>query len=513
MSTKAEEGPATTTITSPDDWKRCLDDVVTILLRSGVVLRQDSEVWEEEWVPNTEKALWPADLRTHLGELKGAAFERAAADLLRQAAVGSGDPVLQELCGLQSSAESTGTADASGLEGAAQNPVAIALAARLRMVTWHPDAVKKLPPRHNKDDIYGTAVADDLYGTAVAGHCFAVQTRHQENVSREYLANFWNECVDTLNELCTCGRVPLVAAATLAYVTDCLIALGDRPCCDGTSDLEVMEPRDELTKWIPALGECWACLCAHINTNVAEATKYVIAHEMSLPKVLSACSTNGARSSFVDTLAEHLGYKFEKKGSKDWLVSNPPWVKPVEVKDKNGKSKKVLHLPREFAPLNDDLIALADDSFFHLGDTVALGRLVHMLTYLQYQGWKTPSFPVPFDQYIPLNEDSAMRQPVIKLKRWQFISANRTLGIGDASGKVCLRDAHKDKAVRRWRCALLCMCGRSTYGVSDNTVITALVGSSRGLRVRWSDGSETAHCSFSDLAKVLFYNKVVPPPK
>ena len=506
MSTKAEEGPATTTITSPDDWKRCLDDVVTILLRSGVVLRQDSEVWEEEWVPNTEKALWPADLRTHLGELKGAAFERAAADLLRQAAVGSGDPVLQELCGLQSSAESTGTADASGLEGAAQNPVAIALAARLRMVMWHPDAVKKLPPRHNKDDIYGTAVADDLYGTAVA-----VQTRHQENVSREYLANFWNECVDTLNELCTCGRVPLVAAATLAYVTDCLIALGDRPCCDGTSDLEVTQPRDELTKWVPALGECWACLCAHINTNVAEATKYVIAHEMSLPKVLSACSTNGARSSFVDTLAEHLGYKFEKKGNKDWLVSNPPWAKIVNEKDGEKKEEDV-PLPREFAPLNDDLIALADDSFFHLGDTVALGRLVHMFTHLckcrmlKYQ-------EAPFDDYhSPVK--SGMRQPVIKLKRWQFISANRTLGIGDASGKVvCLRDADKDKAVRRWRCALLCMCGRSTYKVSDNTVITALVDSSRGLRVRWSDGSETAHCSFSDLAKVLIHIKVVPPPK
>ena len=488
--------------------------MVTILLRNGVVLRQDSEVWEEARAPNTEKALWPADLRKHLNELSGAAFERAAADLLRQAAVGSGDPVLQELCGVQSSAKSDGTADASGLEGAAQNPVAIALAARLRTVMWHPDAVRDFPLELDKDD---------LYGTAVAGHCFAVKARQQKRVPHSYLANFWNKCVGTLNELCTRGCVPLVAAATLAYVTDCLIALNDRPCGDTTSDLEVMEPRDELTKWIPALGECWACLCAHINTNVADATKYVIAHEMSLPKVLSACSTNDARSSFVNTLAEHLGYKFKQDGREenqnsvngktDRLVSNPPWVKPVEVKDKNGK-KKVLHLPREFAPLNDDLIALADDRFFlNNNDSIALGRLVHMLTYLQDQGWKTPSFPVPFDKYREPDE-SGMRKVTPYYQRKPFISANRTLGIGDASGKVvCLRDAHKDKAVRRWRCALLCMCGRSTYGVSDNTVITALVDSSRGLRVRWSDGPETAHCSFPDLAKVLYYNKVVPPPK
>lgn len=503
MSTKAEEGPATTTITSPDDWKRCLDDVVTILLRNGVVLRQDSEVWEEARAPNAEKALWPADLRKHLDELKGAAFERAAAGLLRQAAVGSGDPVLQELCGVQSSAESTGTADASGLEGAAQNPVAIALAARLRMVTWHPDAVRDFPLELDKDD---------LYGTAVAGHCFAVKARQQKRVPHSYLANFWNKCVGTLNELCTRGCVPLVAAATLAYVTDCLIALNDRPCCDGTSDLEVMEPRDELTEWVPALGECWACLCAHINTNVAEATKYVIAHEMSLPKVLSACSTNDARSSFVNTLAEHLGYKFRTdKNEKDWLVSNPPWAKIVN--EDGEKKEEDVPLPREFAPLYDDLIALADDRFFYIGDKVPLGRLVHMFTHLcECRMLKYQEFP--FDKYREPDDDNAMRQPVIKLKRWQFISANRTLGIGDASGKdVCLRDAHKDKAVRRWRCALLCTCGRSTYGVSDNTVITALVDSSRGLRVRWSDGPETAHCSFPDLAKVLVHNKVVPPPK
>lgn len=531
--------------------------LLSFLLRKGVVIHGSSEVWKE---PVLNDSAWPDDLQEHLAPLDGPEYEREVVRLLRVANADSKDDIIRDLCPLPK--VDAARQDASSVETMSQDVTVERLKNQLMLLVWDTRAVTKLPESLD---------ADDLYCSAVAGYCMAVvrgdvqvferpslkeeEDDDDENFCYEdygcsaksvhrQIAKFWNDCVRTLNAHCTKRPVLLVAAAALAYATDCLIewdtdqVVDTSKSADGPLTLE--QPRSALTRFVPALGECWACLCARTNRGVARAIKFVLEHDLSLAKLVSAYSKNFSDDSnsffdaVVDKLAAYLGYKYEFKASINWWNINPDDPKAC---------------PQERpCAVPSDLAALADKTLFPSNAKVPRSKLFHMVAHMSSKGWlpglgnKLQDFE---GHYLNVKEgiveaisnDFSPRRPYLSATRVLLAATTTDANIVPSVSTEdvvlpCSLDVPEGKAqdlqyvsqsclgalARRWRGALLCLHASSTCLFRANTR-AGLVGhvhetTDHGgvfleTTVKWTDGKTAEHCAFRDVIQELCRDGVV----
>ena len=436
-------------------------DLLSFLLRRGVIISDDSKAWEDP-VPSGDTP-WPHNLGEHLGQFDGIECEKAIVRLLRLAFAGIGDPIIRNLCHLPP-VETVGTPDASVREAESQDKDMERHKKQLMTLIWRPGDHLVLPSDIDKDD---------LFCNAVTMHCMAVV--HGTASAPGSIAAFWNSCVKALNAHCTEKCVPLVAAASLAYATDCLI---ERKTDQNAQPLE--RPDDALMQDVPALGECWACLRAYINTDVKEATLFVLEHNLSLVKLLSACMRGRTRNTIAETLAEHFGFKFDKSCSKPTLLP-----------------KEAPTLPDDFALLTDETLFLASDP-----DKKAHTMLMFIKTY---------------KEQLERNGTAKLYETVINLsdlsgnRKRNFISTNEVLG--DSSKSDSQRGV-MDRLRERWTTALLCTCCSTTCKFRTDMIPslsarirTKTIGESEykylETEVHWADGTVTNHCAARDIIHLL----------
>ena len=302
---------------------------------------------------------------------------------------------------------------------------------KLMTLIWRPDAPVACPLNIDKDD---------LFCNAVTMHCMAVV--HGTAPAPISIADFWNTCVKALNAHCTKERVPLVAAASLAYATDCLI---ERKTAQKAQPLE--RPNDDLTEIVPALGECWACLCAHINTDVTGATEFVLEHNLSLAKLLSACTEKDSSNAVVNTLASRLGYRFTNSG-RWWKISpdDEPQEQPSTVLSDPG--------------------ALTDKSLYPSTAKEALSKLDHMLNHMLCEGWlRIPGVKPPKSSNVDEDFDESGINELKPTSRGPYHSANHLLRLASQNdsdvprlkSKAELEKGSHSAVAKRWHDALLCL--------------------------------------------------------
>lgn len=528
------------------------------LLRRGVVIHGSSEVWKE---PVLNDSAWPDKLQKHLAPLDGPEYEREVVRLLHVANADSKDDIIRDLCPLPKA--DAARQDASSVETMSQDVNVERLKNQLMLLVWDTRAVTRLPESLD---------ADDLHCSAVAGYCMAVvrgdvQVFERPSLKEEedddddenfcyedygcsaksvhrQIAKFWNDCVRTLNAHCTKRPVLLVAAAALAYATDCLIewdtdqVVDTSKSADGPLTLE--QPESALTRFVPALGECWACLCARTNRGVADAIDFVLKHDLSLAKLVSAYSKNFSDDSnsffdaVVDKLAAHLGYEFEFKASIDWWTINPD--------DPNARPQA-----RPCA-VPSDLAALADKTLFPSNAKFARSKLFHMVAHMNSKGWlPCPDGKLPdIEKYLEVKEegivevvsnDFSPRRPYLSATRVLLAATTTNDSVvpsvdakdvvlpssldvpdGKAQDLQYVSQSCLGALARRWRGALLCLHASSTCLFRANTR-AGLVGhvhetTDHGgvfleTTVKWTDGKTADHCAFRDVIQELCRDGVV----
>ena len=454
-----------------------LDKLLKCLLRNGVVV--DSDEWKKDDRVSSEEMKWPESREKGQWSLDKIEFERTVVHLV----------------GL-----------AKGREAGLQASVARKLNVLMRNLSALTNMPTEIDP-------------DDLHCNALAGYCMAV-VRGVASLP-ESITDFWNSCVDTLNKHCTERRMPFLAAAALAYATDCFIErdhrreLLRRQNGEGFQEprepkkpLKLEPPSEALMNSVPMLGECWACLCAYTRTDIADATKFVLEHNFSIVKLLSATSSPASHQTIVGKLAELLGYEF--KGIK--LKKTPTRGSLKEAEDR--------------APL-EALDSAADKNLFSSSsqtDKETYSRLYFMKNHAaKLQG---EDYDESIDEVKEKDDDSDddadVDQSAISVmtftkghSQYPFISANYVLRelcgaetpkVLDPMSTIDSQHDWKDQLAKRWTTALLCTCCSTTCMLRNNVRPNLLLGFSSetkdgikcdyaDTKVRWTDGKETKHCA------------------
>lgn len=457
-----------------------LEGLLGYLLRNGVVV--DSDEWVKDDRVSSEEMKWPESREKDQWTLDEIEFGRAVVHLV----------------GL-----------AKGREAGLQASVA----RKLDILTWNLSALAKMPTEIDPVD---------LHCNALAGYCMAV-VRGVAHLP-ESITDFWNSCVDTLNKHCTERRMPFLAAAALAYATDCFIErdhrreLLRRQNGEGFQEprepkkpLKLESPSEALMKFAPMLGECRACLCAYTGTDIADATKFVLEHNFSIAKLLSAAPSHAPRKTIVGKLAEHLGYEF--KGIK--LKKTPTRGSLKEAEDRG---------------LLEALDSAADENLFSSSsqtDKETYSRLYFMKNHAaKLQG---EDYDESIDEVKEKDDDDETSAISVMTftkhhKQYPFISANYVLRelCGDETQKVLdpmstldSQHAWKDQLAKRWTTALLCTCCSTTCllrnNVRPNLLLLGFSSETKDgikcdyadTKVRWTDGKETKHCAVYNVGHLV----------
>ena len=451
-----------------------LESLLGYLLRNGVVV--DSDEWVKDNRVSGMEMKWPESLQEYLQKLDGTAFERAVVHLV--------DLAKGREAGLQAS-----------------------VARKLNVLMWNLSALAKMPTEIDPVD---------LHCNALAGYCMAV-VRGVAPLP-ESITDFWNSCVDTLNKHCTERRMPFLAAAALAYATDCIIERdarrkrwkqkehkGSQEPEEPKKPLKLELPHAVLMNSVPMLGECWACLCAYTGTDIADATEFVLEHNFSIAKLLSATPSHAPRQTIVGKLAEHLGYEFD---------DNEVNHKPADAESlKEAEDRGLL----------EALDSAADENLFSSSsrtDKVTYGWLDFMKNHTAKLRRKD------YDEFIDEGKESVVRVMTFTKhhKQYPFISANYVLRelCGDETQKVLdpmstlySQHAWKDQLAKRWTTALLCTCCSTTCmlrnNVRPNLLLLGFSSETKDgiecdyadTKVRWTDGKETKHCAVYNVGHLV----------
>ena len=463
----ASADPLLDTMSKNKDIPR-LEDLLRHFLQNGVVVSGTSEAWKDPVLSG--EAMSSYSLMDHK-LLDSLDPERQVVYRLRMAAAHSTNPEVRKLRHLP---------DARGREADSHDMTVKRLKNQWMVLMWDRTVAVPQPPTEIDPD--------DLYCNTVAACCMAVV--HGAASAPNSIADFWNSCVKALNAHCTEGRVPLVATASLAYATDCLI---ERGTDQNSQPLE--RPNNDLTKFVPALGECWACLCAHINSDVASATDYVLDHNLSLAKLLSACSDDSINEEVADTLARRFKFEFDER------------------------CHECTKLPVKAPTLPDDLDSTTDETLFYGSDS---GKRAHTKLKFIREVLLNKADPVkPKDDSIPMSYfDENHRKGL-------FISTNKVLCDTFQQSDhpqdafvvdlMCIhgsQSAWKNRLIKRWTTALLCTCCSTTCKFRTDMIpsLSARITTQTmeeseckylDTEVHWADGTVTNHCAARDIIHLL----------